>query len=137
VSPEVIGPIAAVLGAILGALLTGVIKARERRTELINKWLGHKRRLAKGFMQHIAVHCHGAKASDEDVSLIAQYYELGLAVSDDEAAAALYEALPERIKARVLHPAAQPFDRLREEGTSARKKPRVRPVPPDPPPPSP
>jgi hypothetical protein len=67
----------------------------------------------------------------DDVGLIARYYELGLAVSDDEAAVALYNALPGKIKARVHHPAAAPFNRLRAEATPARRMSRMRPVPPE------
>lgn len=132
-SAEVIAPLAGVVGAILGAILTGIMKARERRTELINVWLQNKRGLANGFMQHIDVHCRDGKLSDDDIRLVAQYYELGLAVSDDKAAVALYDALPKKIQARVHHPAAAPFDQLRSEVTPARKRSRVLVAPPPPP----
>jgi hypothetical protein len=92
------------------------------RSERGNKWLEFKRGYSRAFMQHIAVHREqGDDVSEEDERLIGHYYVLALAVSDDKAAAELYEALPDRIRQRIHDPGKPPFSRLRNEVTPARR----------------
>jgi hypothetical protein len=110
-----------VLGILLGALATGLLKAWSDRVDRGNKWLEFKRGNARGFMQHIAVHGGDGKVGEEDERLIGHYYTLALAVSDDQGAVALYEALPEHLQSQVHDPGESLFNHLRSEVTPGRK----------------
>jgi hypothetical protein len=117
----VIAAVAVVVGAGIGAVGTGLVTALTSRTDRGNKWLEFERGHSRGFMQHIAVHRRGKKASEEDKRLIGHYYTLALAVGEDEAATALYQALPDDIRERVHDPRESPFSDLRSEVTPGRR----------------
>src|SRR4051812_41842569 len=113
----VIAAVAGVVGAGIGAAATGLVTAWTSRTDRQNQWLEFERGHSRGFMQHIAVHRRGEKVSDDDERLIGHYYTLALAVGKDEAATALYLALPDDIREKVHDPRESPFNDLRSEVT--------------------
>jgi hypothetical protein len=119
-SDAVIGAIAGVLGAGAGATATGFTTALTGRTDRRNKWLEFKRGNSRGLLQHIAVHRRPGALTEADERLIGHYYVMALAVRSDKAAKALYEALPEDIRARVHDPSAPPLLELRDEVTPSR-----------------
>jgi hypothetical protein len=116
-----LGLLTAIGGAAAGAFATGAMKLRTDREEGTNKWLQFKRGNARGFLEHVAVHCRDDEPDEADVRLIGHYYTLALAVSDDSGAKALYEGLPDRIKQRVHDPGESPMRELRAEVTPSRR----------------
>jgi len=122
VESQVVTVIVGVLGIAIGAISTGLVKAWADRVDRRNKWREFERGNARGFMQHIAVHCRDGEVNDADERLLGHYYTLALAVSDDEAAAALYTDLPEHLRSRAHDPAGEPFRSLRSEVTPGRKR---------------
>lgn len=120
--PAIVAAIAAVLGAGLGAAGAGIVQAWTARTDRKNQWLEYKRGLSNGVLQHQAVHCRAAEPEPDDRRLIAQYYQLVLAVTDEAAAVGLYRSLPESIRARVHDPEKEPLRDLRREVLPERGK---------------
>lgn len=122
IESQIVTAIAGVLGIAVGAISTGFVKAWADRVDRRNKWREFERGNARGFMQHIAVHCRDGEVSDADERLLGHYYTLALAVSDDKAAAALYADLPEHLQSRAHDPEEEPFKGLRAEVTPGRRR---------------
>jgi hypothetical protein len=122
VESQIVTVIAGVLGIAVGAVSTGLVKAWADRVDRRNKWREFERGNARGFMQHIAVHCRDGEVSDADERLLGHYYTLALAVPDDGVAAALFADLPEHLRSRAHNPEEEPFKGLRSEVTPGRKR---------------
>lgn len=116
-----IAAIAGVLGAGAGAAATGFTSLRSARNDRRNSWMEFKRGNSNSFMQHIAVHNEEEPLDENDRRLLGHYYLLALAVGEDEAAHALYEALPSHLQQRAHDPKEPPFSNLRAEVTPRRR----------------